>query len=134
MPKKPTVEPDQGFVEHLDSDYLQCRSLRHAWKLEYFGTVANAPTEVRTQFSPGVLLRQTVCMRCGTRKEAFYAPPKASARASFREQMASPFFCFYSRYRHPQGYLWKGHDDSLIPPELPDYHKELFTRFEHNAL
>lgn len=116
-------EYDVTFVRNLDTDFLECRNLRHAWKLRYFGKVSGAPEEIQTTFSPNVIVRQAVCTRCECLKETFYSSPDAHLRSA-------PFWPFYSRYRHPRDYLWRGKEKAERPTSA-HFAEELYERFQH---
>lgn len=124
------LERDLTFVRTMNTSYVMCRSMRHAWDLEYFGVVEGAPYPVTTIFSASAIIRVTQCIRCGTRKEDFFGLNQAQ-----RVQTGEPLKAFYRRYRHPDRYLWKRSDTNEVDRPLTyDFTEELYNRYQTGAL
>lgn len=114
---------DIKFVEKLDQDYVECRSLRHQFNLTYFGPIRSIPN-FKSRFAPSTIVRQAECARCGVLKEDFFNPTNAS-----RASLGLSFTSFHRRYRYPTDYEW----DSTSGKERPtnaDYNFELYKRFQ----
>lgn len=128
--KKSEPERDEEFVRTINTAFLQCRTLRHAWDLIYFGEAENAPIPATTElFSASTIIRQAKCLRCGTLKENFYGFGEIAKRRAIEEW--SPF---YSRYRYADQYEWHKKPDGLDRPAARDFTQELYTRFQHGSL
>ena len=76
------VVPDDELGEAYPDDYLQCRALRHWWKI------------VGTFYAEGEIVRALHCARCGCDRHDFLSAYGAKVRPS--------------RYDHPEGYLIAG--------------------------
>lgn len=113
---------DTKWVRRLDDGYLSCRSLRHAWEIEFFGYLKDSALEVRTIFSSYSILRLAECARCGTRKVELFNREQAT-----RLKAGEPFRKFYVRYLYPEGYVYREGLEERPNPQ--DYNRELFRRY-----
>ena len=89
--KKVTAAAALRKLQELPDDFLDCRDMLHAWSR----TKSYVPLG-RNEKHPSELLRETVCIRCGTVKRDVY-----SARTLERQS---------TTYVHPAGYIIKGGD------------------------
>lgn len=80
-------------------------------------------------YSGETIVRQSQCLRCGTLKEDFYG----SSHIAGLPKDHPRFRAFYSRYRHPNGYLWQS-DNGIDRPLFYDFTEELYQRYQTNQL
>lgn len=116
------TQRDLGFVRKLGKPKLTCRTLHHTLEIKYWGP-ASGIRDFKSPYGPSIIVRQSVCTRCGFRQEKFYNPTNAN-----RAVMGLTFTAFKTRYRYPGDYLWKSGESSKEKPTKADYSFELYTR------
>lgn len=117
---KEKLQRDTRWVKALDTEYLQCRSMLHAWKIESFRL---AETEEQRALKGGLLFKQVIkrdltCLRCGTVRTDFFG----------RVDARFPFEKIRSRYAYPQGYRFYQAEHKLDRPMSADFHTALYER------
>lgn len=103
-------------IQGLPTNYLECRTLGHAWSIRWWGSLDELPIELIPEVARVFRwerVRVSVCSRCDTIRDEFY--PKLDDREdpdSYRTQQR--------RYRYGSEYQLKGVGE---PPS-----RALFTR------
>jgi hypothetical protein len=111
---------DTEWVHRLDPQFLECRSLRHAWDLNKFEVVARDDISIRVDPSAQVLSRRLTCRRCSTVKLDYYVREN--------KQNLNGFYRHSSRYLYPKGYTFNKKEHELDSPKPNDYIIESFRR------
>jgi len=115
---------DEGFVRGLSQEFLECRSMRHAYTIKYFGTLKNAPGWLKAKWNPYTLVLIRQCIRCPLRVMHFM-----NAANGKRVHSGEPFRAFARRSVYGHNYLWVGSDSDLDRPDITDYNRELYNRW-----
>lgn len=116
---------DLRFVEKLTEEYIECRSIRHQFDVNYFEAIRGIPDfKPPRQMSPSVIVLEVQCLRCTLVVQHFFNPTNAS-----RLSMGLPFVAFTKRYIYPAGYGWSSKESSKERPTPADYKQELYNRF-----
>lgn len=113
---------DVKWVKGLDRHFLECRSLRHAWRLDKFQTVARDETSIKVETSAQLIQRRLYCLRCETTRIDYYIRNAKDRLNGFRRHS--------SRYVYPKGYTFKGSEHALQSPSINDYVFESYRREE----
>lgn len=98
--------------------------MRHAYKVEYFGQLRNAPTWVHAKWNPMTLVLIRRCIRCELANLHFM-----NAENGKRVQSGEPFRPFARRSVYPKTYLWHGDKAIKDRPVTPDFNRELYKRW-----
>jgi hypothetical protein len=101
--------------------------MRHAYKVEYFGTLENAPTWVHAKWHNLTLVLIRRCIRCQLANLHFM-----NAQNGQRVQSGEPFRPFARRSVYPDNYLWHGDKATKERPVTPDFNQELFNRWQED--
>lgn len=121
---QPLLNRDQSFVRELPQGFLECRAMRHAYRVEYFGTLNDAPDWVQAKWNPATLVMIRRCIRC--QLATLYFMNNANGG---RALSGEPFRPFATRSVYPKSYLWHGDKTTLDRPATPDYNRELYNRW-----
>lgn len=109
------------WVENLPDHFVDCRSMRHAWKRESFAAASDEELSLRyipRQFNQ-VIKRELTCMRCGTNKVEFFGRSIERLR---------DFERFSVNYSYPDNYLWNKKRQDGDKPTNRDANREMFLR------
>ena len=116
---------DTAFVKGIEGDYLECRTIRHAWDIEHLGMAADLLDAADIPYGyRGAMIRVLECTRCGMQRHDFLT---GLSRRPARLADMGDFVVYARRYRQPKGYLWDGSTE-LDRPINADYQRELFAR------
>lgn len=118
-------ERDASFVRDLNQDYLTCRTMRHAWRVVYFGKVREVDKEYLPRRSIfRVIVRIAECDRCGTLRREFFN--EAGQKAFLN---GDPFNVLARQYVYPAAYQHRGDRR----PIAKDYNYEMLRRWRVEA-
>ena len=111
---------DVKWLKSLDTNYIECRSIRHIWAMDRFSAVdAEESAKVhKPEGASQVIKRVLTCMRCGTVRNDYFG--RNSSRGMFER--------IKSEYAYPKGYTFVGAKHDLPRPISSDYNSELFRR------
>lgn len=98
--------------------------MRHAYKVEFFGQLKNAPKWVAAKWSDLTLVLIRRCIRCQLANLHFM-----NAENGRRVQSGEPFRAFARRSVYPKHYLWHGDRVDKDRPVTPDFNRELYKRW-----
>ena len=111
---------DVKWLKTLDTNYIECRSIRHTWAMNRFSAV-NAEESAKVRKPVGasqVIKRVLICDRCGTVRNDYFG--RNSSRGMFDR--------IKSEYAYPKGYTFVGAKHDLPRPISGDYNWELYQR------
>ena len=116
------------FAQSLSEDFLDCRTLRHAWqRMTIRGWVENSgdEPEVKVRWKidwKELLVQKLACKRCGTEKfEYFGRQPKEPHKFPNIRKISV-------RYVYPEGYSYHSSESIYDRPALTDYYEESVQR------
>jgi hypothetical protein len=104
--RRRSADETRDRIDSLETEHLECRSIGHAWKIRWWGSISDLPDDLVPSVVRAFrwdLVRVSTCLRCSTIRDEFF--PKAG-RDSDRVQR---FQCQYRRYRYPDGYQMPGY-------------------------
>lgn len=115
---------DQTFVRELSQGFLECRAMRHAYRVEYFGTLKEAPDWVKAKWHDLTLVLVRRCIRCQCATLHFM-----NAANGQRVHSGEPFRAFARRMVYPSDYLWHAEEAGPDRPIIADFNRELYQRW-----
>lgn len=121
------AERDKEFVRRLDDTYLECRSIRHAWKIDHFRAVpmdddSTKAQNYRRQYKQ-VLQRKMHCLRCGSERVDYFGRGDVLNLNGFTK--------LDSVYHYEKGYVFVTEESDKQAPRFSDYNQELFRRMSN---
>lgn len=90
------------LIDALPTNYLECRTLGHAWRIRWWGSVDELPEELVPPVARAFRwsrVRVSFCQRCHTIRDEFF--PVADGRIIGTEDSHQ---AQYRRYRYATGY------------------------------
>lgn len=118
MTTKPSDTRDLIWVSALPQEYLNCRSLRHAWSTTSFRALEPDDAFLKPSGIQQVIRRELECMRCPTVRQDFFG----------RNGGTAAFVRIRSRYGYPGDYQFQTALHTKDRPVHMDYAVEMFTR------
>lgn len=103
---KKDIQTGELVVSTMPLAYLQCRTLGHAWNIEWWGPVDQL-AEIDVEVPPMVrtfrwsMVRISKCLRCFTERDEFYPRGTIDPYEVWRVQQR--------RYRYAEGYQLRGY-------------------------
>lgn len=97
-------EQEQEAIDSLPTNFVECRSIGHAWSIRWWGNVRELADELIPEVVRAFrfdLVRVSRCLRCTTVRDEFMPKGSDFSAARFQTQ--------YRRYRYPDGYSIKDH-------------------------
>ena len=114
------MERDIAWVQKLDQQFLECRSMRHSWDTVEIKVVPRDEISIRVDPSAQVIVRTLQCRRCFTGRIDYYVRENRSA--------LNGFYRHSSRYLYVKDYTFKGVEHEAASPKQNDYIIESFRR------
>lgn len=118
MTTKPSDTRDLIWVSALPQEYLNCRSLRHAWNTTSFRALEPDDAFLKPSGIQQVIRRELECMRCPTVRQDFFG----------RNGGTAAFVRIRSRYGYPGDYQFQTALHTKGRPVHMDYAVEMFSR------
>lgn len=111
------------WLNDLPNQFVQCRSIRHAWDgLEFryqdVEELQDRGVYVPREYSQ-IIKREVQCVRCDTHRVEYFGRS---------QEVLRDFERFYVAYFYPDGYLWHATDENQERPMFRDVNRELFRR------
>lgn len=119
------MRPD-NWLSQLPDSWLECRAMRHSWKLSGFLAVNRDDKKILGSRNPmfhkfpQVVVRATFCDRCEVIRTDYYGRTDVNKVHGFVK--------ITSHYRYPKGYLFHKTEESADRPQPVDAVFETFMR------
>ncbi len=112
-------EAAQEVISTMSREYLQCRTLGHAWNIDWWGPARLIPGDIPPVVSAfnWEMVRVATCLRCGSGRDEFYPGGTQDPWEVWRVQ--------YRRYRYSPGYQLKG-----MPSDRRWFTESAYTRWQ----